>query len=139
MEYNGNYGTPPNAPNSSNNPGFTLGLVSTILGILSLCTFCVPWLTLIIAIAGLTCGIISWKTTKKAPGAMTLPIIGTVVSGVAVAVSTVLVVLFHLALHEISKQYEEFENMQDSLSRWDSQFNNFDNLPEADSTFFIDN
>lgn len=135
---NNNYGT-------QNNNGQALAIASTTLGVMSLGTFCVPWFTLVLAGAGLTCGIISWVKAKKTGSQITLPVIGSIVSGVAFLASAVLVIAYHIAFSKIDTQWgmefdkmdSTYRSMYDSLQQWDSQYD-YNNLPEADSTFFID-
>ena len=78
--------------NNNNNTNLVLGILSAVFGALSLFIFCIPWLTLILAAAGLACGIIALIRIKKEGGQLTLPIIGTAISGVAFIVATVMVV-----------------------------------------------
>ena len=136
-----NYGTP-QSNNANNNGTLAFGVASTTLGVMSLLTLCIPWLALILAAAGLACGIIAWVRTKREGGQLILPVIGTISSSIVLIVSAAMVVMFHVAINELDQKYEEmdsvFRNMRDSLNQWDSHFD-YENLPEADSTFFIDN
>ena len=136
MENNNIYGTP------QSNDGQALGIASITLGVMSLFTLCVPWLMLIIAAGGLVCGIISWQKTRQSGKPLTLPIIGYIVSGVAVIVAAVIVVTLHITMNRLDQKYQEmdsiYSNMRDSLMQWDTQLD-YENLPEPDSTFFIDN
>ena len=136
-----NYGTPQNNGNANNSSNLAFGVASTTLGVMSLLMLCVPWLATILAAAGLACGIIAWVRIKRDGGQLILPVIGTIVSGIVLLVSVAIAVMFHLTINELDQRYDEmdsvFRNMRDSLQQWDSQFD-YPNLPEADSTFFIE-
>ncbi|MBR4325796.1 MAG: hypothetical protein IKP73_09760 [Bacteroidales bacterium] len=127
--------------NNNNNTNLVLGILSAVFGALSLFIFCIPWLTLILAAAGLACGIIALIRIKKEGGQLTLPIIGTAISGVAFIVATVMVVTFHITINELDNRFEEMEGLyniiRDSIDQWDSNFDN-QTLPEPDSTFYIE-
>ncbi|MCR5454437.1 MAG: hypothetical protein K6F33_05565 [Bacteroidales bacterium] len=140
MDYNYN-GTPQSNNSSSNSQAF--GVASTTLSVMSLFMLCVPWLSLVLAAAGLTCGIIAWIQIKKIGGAVTpLPIIGTIISSVTLIISLVIVISLYFAINELNVKYQEFDStyqqMRDSLYQWNSQLD-YEDLPEADSTLYIDN
>ncbi len=132
--------TPQQTPRNGN--GFAVASIT--LGIISFATMCVPWLMLVLALTGTTFGIISWVKATRTSTPPTLPIIGTIASGVATIVALIITTTFYLALDSINAQWGEefsrmdsmFNSMRDSIDIWDNQFD-YDQLPEADSTFFI--
>ena len=137
-----NYGMQPNNNlNNSNNTTFVIAVASVTLGIMSLLfTVCIPWLTCLIAMGGVACGIISWVRTKKEGGQVALPMVGTIISGVSLIVATIIVIAFHVAISKLEQNYTEMDqmmrNMRDSLNQWDTLY-----FPgefyEPDSTLFI--
>ena len=141
-----NYGMQQQGYNNTNNGNdqyFVLGIVSITAGLMSLLfTLCIPWLTWLLASAGLTCGIISWVNQKKAGKPLAMPVIGTIISGISFIVSTIAIIAFHIAIHQLEQKYNEmdstYNSMRDSLQRWDTLYVPGEYLDEPDSTFFID-
>lgn len=136
MDYN-SHGT--QQDNSGNN--ILLGVASTTLGVMSLLfTLCVPWLTCVFAAAGLACGIISCVRTNKEGGQLTLPIIGTIVSGISLVVATLLTIAFYTAISTLNTNYNDIDqkikNMQDSLQQWDTLYFP-EYYSEPDSAYFM--
>ena len=129
--------------NNGNDPNFVLGIVSSTVGLISLLfTLCIPWLTWVLAAAGLTCGIISWVNQKKAGKPLAMPIVGTIISGISFIASTIIIIAFHTAINKLEQKYNEMDStlnsMRDSLQRWDTLYTPGEYLDEPDSTFFID-
>lgn len=129
--------------NNGNDPNFVLGIVSITVGLISLLfTLCIPWLTWVLAAAGLTCGIISWVNQKKEGKPLAMPIVGTIISGISFIVSTIAIIAFHTAINKLEQKYNEMDStlnmMRDSLQRWDTLYTPGEYLDEPDSTFFID-
>ena len=129
--------------NNGNDPNFVLGIVSITVGLISLLfTLCIPWLTWVLAAAGLTCGIISWVNQKKAGKPLAMPIVGTIISGISFIASTIIIIAFHTAINKLEQKYNEMDStlnmMRDSLQRWDTLYTPGEYLDEPDSTFFID-
>ncbi|MBR4272168.1 MAG: hypothetical protein IKQ30_04960 [Bacteroidales bacterium] len=138
-----NYGMQQQSYNNGNDPNFVLGIVSITVGLISLLfTLCIPWLTWVLAAAGLTCGIISWVNQKKAGMPLAMPIVGTIISGISFIVSTIAIIAFHTAINKLEQKYNEMDStlnmMRDSLQRWDTLYTPGEYLDEPDSTFFID-
>ena len=129
--------------NNGNDPNFVLGIVSITVGLISLLfTLCIPWLTWVLAAAGLTCGIISWVNQKKAGMPLAMQVVGTIISGISFIVSTIAIIAFHTAINKLEQKYNEMDStlnsMRDSLQRWDTLYFPGEYLDEPDSTFFID-
>jgi len=129
--------------NNGNDPNFVLGIVSITVGLISLLfTLCIPWLTWVLAAAGLTCGIISWVNQKKAGMPLAMQVVGTIISGISFIVSTIAIIAFHTAINKLEQKYNEMDStlnmMRDSLQRWDTLYTPGEYLDEPDSTFFID-
>ncbi|MBR2104751.1 MAG: hypothetical protein IJ933_05655 [Bacteroidales bacterium] len=138
-----NYGMQQQSYNNGNDPNFVLGIVSITVGLISLLfTLCIPWLTWVLAAAGLTCGIISWVNQKKEGKPLAMPIVGTIISGISFIVSTIAIIAFHTAINKLEQKYNEMDStlnmMRDSLQRWDTLYTPGEYLDEPDSTFFID-
>ena len=138
-----NYGMQQQGYNNGNDPNFVLGIVSITVGLISLLfTLCIPWLTWVLAAAGLTCGIISWVNQKKEGKPLAMPIVGTIISGISFIVSTIAIIAFHTAINKLEQKYNEMDStlnmMRDSLQRWDTLYTPGEYLDEPDSTFFID-
>lgn len=138
-----NYGMQQQGYNNGNDPNFVLGIVSITVGLISLLfTLCIPWLTWVLAAAGLTCGIISWVNQKKAGMPLAMQVVGTIISGISFIVSTIAIIAFHTAINKLEQKYNEMDStlnmMRDSLQRWDTLYTPGEYLDEPDSTFFID-
>ena len=138
-----NYGMQQQSYNNGNDPNFVLGIVSITVGLISLLfTLCIPWLTWVLAAAGLTCGIISWVNQKKAGMPLAMQVVGTIISGISFIVSTIAIIAFHTAINKLEQKYNEMDStlnmMRDSLQRWDTLYTPGEYLDEPDSTFFID-
>ena len=138
-----NYGMQQQSYNNGNDQYFVLGIVSITAGLMSLLfTLCIPWLTWLLASAGLTCGIISWVNQKKAGMPLAMQVVGTIISGISFIVSTIAIIAFHTAINKLEQKYNEMDStlnmMRDSLQRWDTLYTPGEYLDEPDSTFFID-
>ena len=86
----------------------TLGIIGLIIGVVSLFLFWIPVLGWALMIAGLGMSMAGWVMAKQHGGQMMIPVIGTVVNTIPVAIHTIVFVLLVLLWKIVTETISTF-------------------------------